>query len=93
MSNSFNPNPTYYRNRQPGQLASFLLGMGPMPPPTQQEIAVAAANRMLDNMTPGPADVRDNEGDENIDPQLRIQQPIHQVNQPLGKSYDIVSQQ
>ena len=88
MSNSFNPNPTYYRNRcEPGQLAAFLLGMSPMPPPTQQEIAVAAANRMLEN--PGSADVHDDEGDENIDPRLRVQ-PTHQVNQPLGKSHDIV---
>lgn len=89
MSNSFNPNPTYYWNRcEPGQLAAFLLGMGPMLPLTQWEIAVAAANRMLDN--PGPAsDVHNDEGDENINPQLHIQ-PIHQVNQPLGKSHDIV---
>ena len=48
QSNGFYPNPTYFRaRRQPGEMAAYLLGMGPMPPPTQQEIAVAAANCML----------------------------------------------
>jgi hypothetical protein len=82
-----NPNPTYYQQRrQPGQIAAFLLGAGPMLPPTQQENAVAMANRALDNPTPGPVDTYN---DENIDPQLRTQH-TPQGNQPQSKSYDIV---
>ncbi|KAF8799498.1 hypothetical protein BYT27DRAFT_7176287 [Phlegmacium glaucopus] len=54
-------------------MAAFLLGAGPMPPPTQQEIAVAMANHMLDNATPGPANVGNNNADENINPELRSQ--------------------
>ncbi|KJA13537.1 hypothetical protein HYPSUDRAFT_151502 [Hypholoma sublateritium FD-334 SS-4] len=77
-------NPAYYQDRrQPGQLTTYLLGMGPMPPPMQQEIAVATANYMLDNPAaaagiaqpaPGPSNLRENSEDENIDPQLRPQQ-------------------
>lgn len=86
MSNSFYPNPTYYRERrQPGQMAAFLLGMGPMPPPTQQELALATANHVLDNPIPGRANVHDDNGEENIDPQLRTQQDIP-VNHPLSES-------
>ena len=50
---------TYYNNqrRQPGQMAAFLLGMGPLPPPQPQDVAVALANHMLDHP-------------DNIDPQL-----------------------
>lgn len=50
----------YYNNqrRQPGQMAAFLLGMGPPPPPQPQDLAVAIANHMLDHP------------DNNIDPQL-----------------------
>jgi hypothetical protein len=78
MSNHFFPNPTYYRERrQPGQMAAYLLGMGPMPPPTQQELAVATANHMLDNvLAPGPANFHDNNGEQNIDPQLCTQQAV-----------------
>ncbi|KAF8811481.1 hypothetical protein BYT27DRAFT_7277025 [Phlegmacium glaucopus] len=84
QSNRFYPNPTYFRaRRQPGEMAAYLLGMGPMPPPTQQEIAVAAANRMLDNATPGPANIHDDLREENIDPQLRTQQ-VTQVDPPAG---------
>ena len=90
MSNHFNPNPTYYRERrQPGQLAAFLLGMGPMPPLTQQELALAATNHMLENAIPGPANVHDDDGEENIDPQLRTQQ-VALANHPLSKSYNRV---
>ena len=70
-------------------MAAFLLGMGPMPPPTQQELAVAAANHLLDNVTPGPANVHDDNGEENIDPQLRTQQ-VAPANRPLSKSYNVV---
>jgi hypothetical protein len=76
----------YRERRQPGQLAAFLLGMGPMPPPTQQELAIAAANHMLDNAAPGPAN--DTSGEENIDPQLRTQQ-VALANHPLSKSYNV----
>jgi hypothetical protein len=52
-------NNTYHNNqrRQPGQMAAFLLGMGPPPPPQPQDFAVAIANHMLDHQ-------------DNIDPQL-----------------------
>ncbi len=84
-------NPAYYRERrQPGQLAAYLLGMGPMPPPTQQEIAVAAANYMLDNPAgpPGPPFHRDNNEfeDQNIDPQLRPQQAGPALSQTSSQS-------
>jgi len=92
MSSHFTPNHTYNReHRQPGQLAAFPLGMGPMPPPTQQELAVATANHMLDNATPGPANVH--VGEEKIDPQLHTQLHTQQVapaNRPLSKSYSAV---
>ncbi len=51
-----------------------------MPPPTQQEIAVATANYMLDNPEAGPTTTQmalgplDDDEDENIDPQLRPSQ-------------------
>jgi len=50
----------YYNNqcRQPGQLAAYLLGMGPPPPPQPEDFTVAIANHMLDHP------------DDNIDPQL-----------------------
>ena len=72
-------------------MAAYLLGMGPMLPLTQQEIAVAVANCMLDNVTPGPANVHDDLGEENIDPQLHTQQ-FTQVDLPgpLGKSSKVV---
>ncbi|PPQ81018.1 hypothetical protein CVT25_014526 [Psilocybe cyanescens] len=80
MSNSFHPNPIYYQqHRQPGQMAAYLLGMGPTPPLTQPEIAVATANRMLNNMPSEPAN---DVGEENIDPQLHNQQ-VYQVEPPL----------
>jgi len=67
-------NPTYFQQRhQPGQMAAFFLGAGPMPPPTQQEIAVAMANQILNNATPEPANVGNDDADENIDPELRSQ--------------------
>lgn len=88
MSNHFNPNRTYNReHRQPKQLAAFLLGTGPTPPPTQQELAIATANHMLDNTTPGAADLHD--GKEKIYPQLRTQQ-VAPTNRPLSKSYSAV---
>lgn len=88
--NCFNPNPIYYQECcQPVQLAAFLLDMGPMPPPTQQELTFAAANHILDNATPGPANVRNDDGEENLDPQLRTQQ-VALANLPLSKSYNIV---
>ena len=66
-------------------MAAFLLGMGPMPPLTQQEIAIATANRMLDNATPGPATICDGNGEENIDPLLHNQQAAP-LNQPPSKT-------
>ena len=60
------------------QTAAYLLGLGPMPPPRPQDIAVAVMNHRLDNP---PADeigyvVAGNIGEENIDPQLRNGQGI-----------------
>ena len=40
-------------------MAAYLLGMGPMPPPTQQEMAIATANYILNNPTPVPANIKD----------------------------------
>lgn len=89
MSNRLYLNPTYYHERcQPGQMAAYLLGLGLMPPPTQQEIqvAVAAANYLLDSPIPGPepANVPNDNKDEKIDPQLRNLQ-LPQLNPPQGK--------
>jgi hypothetical protein len=84
--NHFYPNPTHYRERRkPGQMAAFLLGMGPMPPPTQEELAFAAANYMFDNATPGPANHNDDE-EENTDPQLHTHQAVP-ANHPPSESY------
>lgn len=69
--------------------ALFLLDLGPMHPPTQQEIAVATANRMLNNATPGPAiiDIHDGNGEEseNTDPLFRNQQ-VAELNRPPSKT-------
>lgn len=44
----------YYANynqyAQPGGMAAFLLGLGPMPPPRPEEVAAAVANRMIDGL-------------------------------------------
>ncbi|PPQ85004.1 hypothetical protein CVT25_010503 [Psilocybe cyanescens] len=47
---------------------------GPTPPLTRQEIAVAIANRMLDNATPGPANFHNDDNNKDTDPQPRNQQ-------------------
>lgn len=68
-----NPNYNFPQPRQPRNghgMAAYLLGMGPMPPSRPQDVAVAMANRMLDNQAAGLDDDDDDE-DENIDPQLR----------------------
>lgn len=49
-----------------GARSAFLLGRGPLPPPTGPEIAAAAAMRAI-NCQDGPPLI----ADENIDPQLR----------------------
>ena len=64
---NYNFPPTQPRN--PGGMAAYLLGMAPMPPPHPQDIAVAIANRMLDN--PGAGAHEEDDEDENIDPWLR----------------------
>jgi hypothetical protein len=69
----------YNRRVQPqaGRMAAFLLGVGPMPPPRPEDVAVAVANRMIDSL--------DGQGhqfdDNNIDPRLQLQ-----ANDP-GTSY------
>jgi len=58
MDNIIYQNANYNNQcRQPGQMAAFLLGMGPPPPPQPQDFVVAIANHMLDHQ-------------DNIDPQL-----------------------
>ena len=94
MSNSFYPNPTYYRERrqprrQPGQMAAYLLGMGPMPPPTQEEIAVATANYLLDNPNPGPANLNVHDNDPEEDHIGTQQSQLPQVNHPQCKSHNV----
>ncbi|KAE9390214.1 hypothetical protein BT96DRAFT_946304 [Gymnopus androsaceus JB14] len=39
----------YSQNRQPYAMANYFLGIGPLPPPTPQEHAVANMNRALDS--------------------------------------------
>lgn len=72
MANNIYHDPNYNfppaRAQNHGGMAAYLLGMGPMPPPQPQDLAVAMANHMLDNPHAG-AD--DDDEDENIDPQLR----------------------
>jgi hypothetical protein len=50
MANNLYPNTNYYnaQQRQPGQMAAYLLGMAPMPP-RPKEVAVALANHALDH--------------------------------------------
>ena len=63
-----NPNYNFPQPRNGGGMAAYLLGMGPMPPPRPQDVAVAMANHLLDHSAPG---LHDNDNDEeNIDPQL-----------------------
>ena len=75
MANNIYRNPNYNfpptQPRNPGGMAAYLLGMAPMPPPRPQDIAVAMANRMLDNPDAGARE--NNNEDENIDPRLRGQ--------------------
>jgi len=50
MANNLYPNAYYNaQHQQPGQMAAYLLGMAPMPPPQPEEVAVALANHMLDH--------------------------------------------
>lgn len=62
------------QHRQPGGMAAFLLGMGEMPPPRNQDIAVAMANHMLDNQFQGPVNAIVQ--DENINHELRMPLPL-----------------
>ena len=68
-----NPNYNFPQRRNGGGVAAYLLGMGPMPPPQPQDIAVGMANHLLDHQAAGPG--LDDDADENIDPQLQGQQP------------------
>ena len=47
-------------------MAAYLLGMGPMPSPQLQDVAVAMANHLLDNPNAAVPAI----ADENIDPRL-----------------------
>ena len=63
--NQHNTRPRY-------ETAAYLHGVGPMPRPRPQDIAVAVTNHLLDNpLVPNLAFA-----DENIDPQLRAAQPL-----------------
>ena len=69
--NQHNTRPRY-------ETAAYLLGVGPMPPPRPQDIAVAVTNHLLDN-PPAPNQPYQPYqpfADENIDPQLRAAQPL-----------------
>ena len=71
MADRFYPNQFTHPpqpRREPAQRAAYLLGMGPMPPPRPQEVAVAAAVHLLDHGSGNDSD------EENIDPQLRRQE-------------------
>ena len=66
--------------------AAYLLNMAPIPPPTQQDYAVAVLNHALDGGRLREEEESSNE-DENIDPQLRPQsQPQVAVAPTPGKS-------
>ena len=54
-----------FQRRRRGEMAAYLLGMGPMPPPRPEEIAVAKAIHDLDRL--------EEFSEENIDPRLRAQ--------------------
>lgn len=70
-------------------MAAYLLNMGPMPPPTQQEIAVATMNHLLDNpSSPGPANNEARHGLEdknNAVHELPNLQPLSQETQHPSK--------
>jgi hypothetical protein len=77
MANNIYHNSNYnfpQQPRQPGGMAAYLLGMGEMPPPCPQDIAVALFNRAIDNpgfdAAAGADDHDEDDEDENIDPQL-----------------------
>lgn len=49
MAHNYNANYNQ-RPQQPGGLGAYLLGMAPMPPVRQQDLAVALVNRMIDGL-------------------------------------------
>ena len=59
--------------RHPYHTAAYLLGMAPMPPPTQQEHAVAIANHLLDGGHTRKEEEESSDEEANIDPCLRAQ--------------------
>jgi hypothetical protein len=62
------------QHRQPGHWAAYLLGARKTPPPpTQQELNFAQANRLLDSRQFHQEEGESDSDDDNIDPQLRIQ--------------------
>lgn len=74
------PKNTHHSEQRAGTgRAAYLLNMGPMPPATQQDYAVALMNHTLD----GGGQLHEEEfssEDENIGPQLRVlTQPQPQV--------------
>ncbi|PPQ88860.1 hypothetical protein CVT25_009586 [Psilocybe cyanescens] len=73
-------------------VAAYLLGMGPMPPPTPQERAVTITNHILDGGQLREEEEESSSEDENIDPQLRTQPQLQVQNQvvaPLAPSRSI----
>lgn len=78
MANNIYPNPNYNfpQIRNGDGVAAYLLGVGPMPPPHPQNIAVGMGNHLLDRQAAG----LDDDVDENIDPQRGPQPgPTHNV--------------
>lgn len=57
----------------PYHTAAYLLGMAPMPLPTQQECAVAIANHLLDGGHTREEEEEFSDEEANIDPLLRTQ--------------------
>lgn len=67
-----NPNYHFPQPRQPGGMATYLLGVGDMPLSCHQDYAIAIVNHFLDNQNQGDHQAgadSDNEN-ENLDPRL-----------------------
>jgi hypothetical protein len=63
-----NPNYNFPQPRNGIGRTAYLLGIGLMPPPCPQDIAVAMANHLLDHQATGLDD--DDDNNKNINPQL-----------------------
>lgn len=74
LNNSFFSANLPAQHRQPGHWAAYLLGARQTPPPpTQQGLNVAWANRLLDHGQLRQEEEESGSDDDNIDPQLHMQ--------------------